>query len=332
MARPCVLTVALTIASLVLVPGIGLTQASTNENAKPPRQSPQLTPRTETQRQRNYLRAHRIRLDVQVLNSSGIPFSPLSKSDFTILDNGQPRPLTSFAVAGPESADSRIILVLDEVNNSARQVRHFEKEIAGYLLKQDKALPHPVAIGRFSSGVLKVGKSTRDRDSLLFQLTSRQEKTSPGCIEDEQHSESLQPPWLMGGGASRSLPDSALDCMNQRFVSSISGLYLFAEDQNNDSERTIVIWIGPGWPTLSNPEFKADTPDLKQNFFDRLVGTSTALLEARITLDAVSSTSGYDALFHQAGTKLIHMESLTRATSRLPISVCVLSHIRREGL
>jgi VWFA-related protein len=278
-----------------MTPALQAHGQGTNASEQQSRQTPKLIPRSEERRELNYLRSHRIRLEVQVASGSGIPLPGLSKSDFTVLDNGQQRSLVSVESTRPGSGDNRVILVLDEENNSAQSLHRFEKEIATYLFKESRLLPHPIALGRFSSGVLKVGQSTTDRDALLLELTANQDKSSPGCIEDERRSESLQPPWLMGGGATRGLPDSTLDCMNRRFVSSVSGLYLFAQEQAGSSGRIILVWIGPGWPQLSNHEFKADTPDLQQNFFDRLVGVSQALQEARITLDAIASAPGAEA-------------------------------------
>ena len=51
----------------------------------------------------------------------------------------------------------------------------------------------------------------------------------------------------------------------------------------------ILIWIGPGWPLLTNHEFTPDPPQLKENFFEQLVGVSMALREAQVTLDAIAS-------------------------------------------
>jgi hypothetical protein len=80
-----------------------------------------------------------------------------------------------------------------------------------------------------------------------------------------------------------------LACLNQRFTSSIVALRRLAQQQVDVPGRVILIWMGPGWPLLTDHAFTPDPPDLKRNFFEQLVGVSTALREAQVTLDAIAS-------------------------------------------
>jgi hypothetical protein len=50
------------------------------------------------------------------------------------------------------------------------------------------------------------------------------------------------------------------NCENRRFRLSIEQLNHFAKQQADTSGRELLIWIGPGWPELSGPEFRPDTP------------------------------------------------------------------------
>ena len=98
-------------------------------------------------------------------------------------------------------------------------------------------------------------------------------------------------------------PDGA--DLDQRFSLSIPALASLAAEQVDVPGRVILVWIGPGWPMLSGPGFLPDTPETQRNFFAHIVGLSTALREAQITLDMVSSPkmlrdAGLDADYYQA--------------------------------
>ena len=62
-----------------------------------------------------------------------------------------------------------------------------------------------------------------------------------------------------------------------------------ATAQRNAPGRVIVMWIGPGWPLLTGPEFHPDTAEVKANFFDHIVELSRTLREAQVIVDAVYS-------------------------------------------
>jgi hypothetical protein len=68
-----------------------------------------------------------IHLDVAATDREGKPFSGLAAKDFTLMDNGVPQKIVSFA-ASNEATDenerlTEVVLVLDEVNLSPA---HFE--------------------------------------------------------------------------------------------------------------------------------------------------------------------------------------------------------------
>ena len=254
--------------------------------------APRLIPRTAEERKQQYIVAHRILLSVRVFDASGNPSADLNQTDFTVLDNRQPRKLMRFqSILGASAiAPVRIIFVLDAVNSTTRQLRDFEKEIERHLLQQKERLSNPTSIGVFSGSSVEVDEPTLARNALLDGLRSIAPRLrSIGCLEDEQQGETPPPSWLAGSGNVRGLAPEALSCMNQRFIASVSALYTLASHQADVAGPLLVLWIGPGWPILTNREFRSDTPDLKQNFFGQLVGVSTALREGQITLDALAS-------------------------------------------
>jgi len=50
-----------------------------------------------------------------------------------------------------------------------------------------------------------------------------------------------------------------------------------------------MVWIGQGWPSLSDSGFIPDTPSIKRRFFHNLVEISNSLTKAQVTLDAIAS-------------------------------------------
>ena len=267
-------------------------QAPASDSANlPSNTTPQLIPRTHDQREQRFLTQHRIILNVRVSDPSGKPFRDLKQADFTLLDNDQPRKLVSFKPIEGHSAPAaaHVILVLDTVNSFTRQLRNFEKEIEKYLKQGEGPLPYPVAIGVFSGAGVTVGQPFRDREALLADLTTRTADIhATGCITNGDHGEAAPSPNFIGNGI-RAESAAMLTCLNDRFVSSVMALRQLAHEQVDIPGRVILIWIGPGWPLLTNKGFTPDPPELKRSFFNQLVGVSMAMREGQVTLDAVAS-------------------------------------------
>lgn len=76
---------------------------------------------------------------------------------------------------------------------------------------------------------------------------------------------------------------------NARFVESLNQLEKLADRQQDLPGRAVLIWLGPGWPLLDDSRFVPDGAQIHTRYFDHLVGLSTELRAAEITLDAVAS-------------------------------------------
>jgi VWFA-related protein len=260
----------------------------------PSNQSPQLIPRTHDEREQRFQAQHRIILNVQVVDAAGKPTPDLKQADFTLFDNDHQRKLAGFSLVKGDSAAAppHVILVLDTVNNFSRPLRLWEHEIETFVKKGEGPLAYAVSIGVFSGARIDVGEPTRDRDALLSELRLRAGDLHPtGCIATRDESETLKIPSFAGGSGGGFRADSAqmLACLNNRFISSVMAVRNLAQAQVDVPGRVILIWIGPGWPILTNHSFTPDTPEIKSSFFNQLVGLSTALREAQVTVDAVAS-------------------------------------------
>jgi VWFA-related protein len=266
-------------------------QVPSAQSAEPhPNQTPQLIPRTHDEREARYLTQHRIILNVHVSDASGKPVKELKETDVTLIDANQPRKLVSFRSVdvADEKNQTHVILVFDTVNSSSRQLRYLVKGMEKYLKQADGPLAYPVSIGLFSGAGVEMGQPSRDRNALLDELKTRAgDLHGTGCVASDTGGETLPFPSVAGAGGIRA-STSALACKNERFISSVSALNRLAQEQVKIPGRVILIWMGPGWPLLTDRGFTADTPDVKQNFFYQLVKVSTALREAQITLDSIS--------------------------------------------
>ena len=292
------------VALLVQGEPAGAFQAPGADSPAPqPGQSPQLIPRTHAEREQRFLTQHRIILNVQVGDASGKPSADLTQADFTLYDNDEPRNLVAFSPVKGDSAVARphLILVFDTVNNFTRPLRTWEREVESFVKDGKEPLAYDVAIGVFSGAHIDVGQATRDREALLSELKLRAgDLHATGCITAQDQSDTTLAKNLSSaaGGGYRAESTQMLNCLNSRFISSVTAVQQLAQAQVDVPGRVILIWIGPGWPQLTNRSFTPDPLEVKQSFFSQLVSLSIALREAQVTVNAIASPQ--DLPFPQA--------------------------------
>jgi len=258
-------------------------------------QVPALVPRSHEERESRYRAAHRVILNALVTDRSGKPVTGLKADDFTVLDNGKPQKLAAFrAVAGSEGiAPVRVILMLDAVNNSPKDLAGDHKGVERFLRQSPRNLAYPTSIGILTGAGTTVSEPSRDSDAVIGEL-SRLTRTVHlyDCSDTGGGSDQVFATINVKTGstiAEGQRPDEKTGCQNERFHHSVSALKKLVVAQENEQGRAILIWIGRGWPLLLSREFRDDTPGVKQNQFDNLVLISNALREAQVTLDSVFS-------------------------------------------
>lgn len=258
-----------------------------------------LIPRSHEEREDRYRAEHRVILNVLVTDRSGKPARELKEDDFSLFDNGEPRKIESFrAIEGSKGlVPARVVLMLDTVNNSPRGIANDRRGIEQFLRQGPAHLSYPTSIAMLSGSGMRVLQPSEERDSLLEDLRKLSSDVRQfDCTDESGGSEQVFATINLGTGTSildGLHPDQKSGCLNERFQRSVSSLERFATEQENVPGRVILIWIGSGWPLLSNPEFRANSPALKRNLFDNLVLVSTALREAQVNLDAVFSPDFY---------------------------------------
>jgi VWFA-related protein len=215
--------------------------------------------------------AGRIRLDVMISDPQGKPVHGLQPWDFQLTDDGKPAKILSFrgfdgVVAKPDPP-VEVILLIDEVNLPFQQVAFVRKELTDFLRQNDGKLAQPVSILRLTDKGLRVQpKPTLDGNALVGIVNKI--KGEIGYIN----------PAMGAGGAL------------QRFQISVREMATIAENEANKPGRKLLIWVGPGWPTLEGAQFEASSDLDHRRYFDAIVELTNKLREARITVNSVSGS------------------------------------------
>lgn len=206
-----------------------------------------------------------LHLDVVVTDTDGKPVSDLGQQDFTLLDSGQPTKIVSFRPSGPggrkPGSDSRVILVIDALNNGFTELAYIRQGLQRYLSQNGGHLTHPTSTLLFTKdGIQTVAGPSTDGNALADAVSKLNPMVRPRGLS--------------------------------QFVLSIQGLMAIAQSEARQPGRKLLIWSGQGWPLPPPPEkqyTQADERDQKLEF-NALVALTTALRDARITL-----YGGYEA-------------------------------------
>ena len=225
--------------------------------------SPQARPATD----------NKIYLDVVVSPKSGPPVSDLQQQDFTVLDNKSPQTITSFQTFTGREAPVQVVLVIDAVNTDAQNIGYERIQIDKFLRAEGGHLAYPLAVAVFTDkGIQTVADFSTDGNALSAALDS--------------------------------------DNIGLRFINRSAGFYGAAERLQLSLQalqqlatatvprptRKVLLWVSPGWPLLSGPRVELDSKQQQEIFAD-VVGFSTQLRQARITLDSVNPLGAGESVF-----------------------------------
>ena len=265
------------------------------ESGQSPASAPlALIPRSHEERESRYRAIHHIILNVLAVDDFKTPVTGLKAQDFVVMDNGAPQELASFReVNGDQSiAPTHVVLILDAVNNTSRSIAYEIKEIGKYLGSNQGRLLYPTSIATLTPSGLMAGQTSFDGSVLLQESRTLFKDIHPYACKSP--SDDVADAFPVSGHGDKSIGFSVEktddgNCLNERFTLSLRALNDLATARENVPGRVILIWIGPGWPHLTGPEFHPDTAEIKANFFDHIVQLSRTLREAQVTVDAVYS-------------------------------------------
>ncbi len=217
----------------------------------------------------------RVTLDVVVTDKAGHPVPGLQQSDFTLLDDKQPQTITSFRAAEETGAAAdpplQVILLVDAVNTSYQGVVYQRNELIKLLQRDGGHLTLPMSLILLSDTSTQIQPTpSRDGNALVAALNANQ--SGLRIIGRSQG---------FYGGA-------------DRVQISIKGLEQLIAYETRQPGRKLLIWLSPGWPLLSGPNVQM-TDKGRESIFNTVVGLSTSLREARITLYSVDPLGMSDA-------------------------------------
>ena len=216
-----------------------------------------------------------MKLDVVVTDKSGKVIPGLNQQDFTVLDNKQPKQLLGFQAESqptvtPDAA-TEVVVVIDEVNTSFSRIAYTREELKNFLMQNEGKLAYPTSLAFFSdSGTQVQSKPSIDGGSLLVAFdqnanTLRTIRSSMGIYGAED-----------------------------RLQLSLQTITKLAQLEATKPGRKMVIWISPGWPILSGPRIDLSRKQ-EQEIFSSVVGLSTSLRQARITLYSIDPLGTADS-------------------------------------
>jgi VWFA-related protein len=205
----------------------------------------------------------RIYLDVVVTPKSGPPVGGLQQQDFTLLDNKAPQTIASFQASEGGTTPAELIVVVDGVNIPYEKIAYARDQIDTFLRANGGRLAYPTAVAFFT-----------DTDARIEDGFSTDGNAVSAFVDG--YNLSLQTIHRTAGFY------GALERLNL----SVKILSLLAVREAPRPGRKIVLWISPGWPFLAATDEKLDSQQQKE-IFANIVGLSTQLREARITLYSV---------------------------------------------
>ncbi|HXS76310.1 MAG TPA: hypothetical protein VN753_09035 [Terracidiphilus sp.] len=239
----------------------------------------QLIPRTKEQREQIYKAEHRISVVAQVTDSKGTPITGLISDDFKLLDNQRPQKISEFRELGENSfaASARVVVVLDGINDGGSAIGPLRKDLDRFLSQGSNSLRVPLSLAfvgdvpkllfldsvpRMSAGAAVIEtQPTTDRASVRssLKLLARHSHQIDCLTADD--------------GASQSY------CQAEHTAGSLTALMKILEKRRNNRAPTFLIWVGRGWPLVS---------ERRGYYRDWLVQLNADLRLAHVILCAVS--------------------------------------------
>ncbi len=217
---------------------------------------------------------HTISLDVVVTDKAGNPVPGLQQQDFTLLDDKQPKKITSFrasAEADHASDPIQAILLVDAVNSAAQGVGYQQEQLQKFFRRDGGHLSMPTSLLVFTDTSTQVQPHpTQDGNVLAAALNANQ-------------------PGMRAIGRSGGFYGAA-----DRLQLSLQALQEIIQYEANQPGRKLLIWLSPGWPLLSGPEVELTNKE-QEGIFREIVALCQQLREARITLYAVDPLGTADA-------------------------------------
>jgi VWFA-related protein len=226
-------------------------------------------------------------LNVVVTPKSGAPVSGLDQQDFTILDNKASQTITSFRAVDGRTAPIEFILVVDAVNTSYGDVAREREGMEKFLRAEGGHLAHPTTFAVLTDKGMQLGDTFSDDGNML--------------------SDSIDKTTVSLRTLTRS---SGFYGATERLQLSIQGLQALLAHEGPKPGRKIILWVSPGWSTLSGPRVELDNKQERQ-IFDQIVGFSAEMRQGQFTLYSVDPLGTADI-----GFRTFYWESFVKGVTK----------------
>ena len=211
-------------------------------------------------------------LDVVVTPKSGPPVSGLQQEDFTVLDNKVPQTILTFDAVRGREAPVEVVLVIDDVNTGLANIAYERSEIDKFLKADGGHLTHPIALAFLTDNGIKVqDEFSSDGNALSAAL--------------DQYTLGLHTITRSGG----------IYSAEERLQISMKALFELGSREAARPGRKIILWISPGWPTLSGPGVVEQMgAKQEQGIFNNVVKLSTMFRQGQVTLYSIDPLGSAD--------------------------------------
>jgi VWFA-related protein len=250
-------------------------------------QTPILKTRTKEEREEQFNTTHRITMNVQVTDAAGTPVSDLRPEDFTLYDNHQKRRIAALhPVDGAALRDAtQVVILLDAVNTPAPALDDEKSAIFKYLIQSRKPFPIPIAFALWFNGQMSATSATTDRDAIGRAFVKMTKNLHSNACSGEPNPDEQKV-------SIRREPEKvdAATCRAVHFKDSVSALDGIAQQQIATGGRTLLIWMGSGWPALSEGDLKHFTPKEQSDYVRQFVTVLHDLRAAQVTVYSIASS------------------------------------------
>lgn len=217
-----------------------------------------------------------IHLDVVVTPKSGTPVPGLKQQDFSVLDNKISQPITSFQAISGSQAPVEIVLLVDGVNTPYMRLAYARGEIDKFLRANGGHLAHPLSLAIFTD------------DGTQIQNGSSTDGNALSTVLDQS---------AIGLRSIRR--SSGIYGADERIQLSLETLRRLTVLEAGRPGRKIILWLSPGWPLLSGPRIDLGSKQ-EQRIFTEIVGLSSAMRQAHITLYSVDPVGAGESVLSNA--------------------------------
>jgi len=231
-------------------------------------------------------------LHVVVTPKSGPPVAGLHQQDFTLFDNKTPVPITGFTEVSGANAPVEVVLVIDTVNATTDNLSVERAEVVKFLKANGGHLAFPTYLGVLQEDGVAMGENPT-RDGNLLSTAFTQINLGTGVK-------------LANTGASNDA-DRAHRCLvaAQRLGAKLASL----------PGRKIVLWLSPGWPLVSDPNYNYDDHQQQQLYRQAIVMT-TQMQREEVTFYTVNP-AGVDQGVHQRDYE-VFVKGAAKSTQAVP--------------